>query len=86
MGRFRSLCSAQRFLSAFARACNLFCPRRHLFAVAQYRSTMESRFRYLARCCGARRVLNQPTGRRPPVNRHAGTHLLLSYEGRRFVG
>ncbi len=44
MGRFRCPISAQRFLSTFARVCNLFRPRRHLLTASQYRSTMQDRF------------------------------------------
>lgn len=44
MGRFRYPVSAQRFLSAFARVCNLFRPRRHLLTAPEYRSTLQSRF------------------------------------------
>jgi putative transposase len=44
MGRFRSPPSAQQFLSAFARACNLFRPRRHLLTAIQYHSTLQQRF------------------------------------------
>ena len=45
MQGFRSLHSAQQFLSLFSRTCNLFRPRRHLLAAAEYRSTMQVRFR-----------------------------------------
>jgi putative transposase len=44
MGRFRCPTSAQRFLAAFARVCNLFRPRRHLLSAAAYRSTLRDRF------------------------------------------
>ena len=42
---FKSMNSAQQFLSLFSRACNLFRPRRHLLSAAEYRTTMEARFR-----------------------------------------
>ena len=44
MGRFRCPLSAQRFLSAFARVCNLFRPRRHLLRASEYRSILRERF------------------------------------------
>ena len=44
MGRFRCSVSAQRFLSAFTRVCNLFRPRRHLLRASEYRSTLRERF------------------------------------------
>ena len=44
MGRFRCPISAQRFLSAFARLCNLFRPRRHLLSASEYRSILRERF------------------------------------------
>ncbi len=40
MRRFKSLVSAQRFLDAFSRACNLFRPARHRLTAAAYRATM----------------------------------------------
>ena len=43
MGRFRCPISAQRFLSAFARVCNLFRPRRHLLGASEYRSILRER-------------------------------------------
>ena len=45
MQRFKSSAQAQRFLTAFSRVCNLFRPRRHLLAAAEYRTTMQARFR-----------------------------------------
>jgi putative transposase len=45
MQGFRSMDSAQQFLSLYSRVCNLFRPRRHLLAAAQYRTTMHTRFR-----------------------------------------
>jgi putative transposase len=45
MQGFKSMDSAQRFLCLFSRACNLFRPRRHLLTAAQYRTTMQARFR-----------------------------------------
>jgi putative transposase len=45
MQGFWSVGSAQHFLSLFSRTCNLFRPRRHLLTAAQYRSTMQARFR-----------------------------------------
>ena len=44
MGRFRCPISAQRFLSAFVRVCNLFRPRRHLIGASEYRSILRDRF------------------------------------------
>jgi putative transposase len=44
MGRFRCPTSAQRFLSAFARVCNLFRPRRHLLSATEYRAILRDRF------------------------------------------
>lgn len=44
MGRFRCPTSAQRFLSAFARICNLFCPRRHLLSATEYHGILRDRF------------------------------------------
>ncbi len=44
MGRFRCPTSAQRFLAAFARVCNLFRPGRHLLSASEYRSTLQERF------------------------------------------
>jgi putative transposase len=44
MQGFKSMDSAQRFLRFFRRVCNLFRPRRHLLAAAQYRTTMQARF------------------------------------------
>ena len=43
MCRFRSAASAQRFLDAFSRVCNLFRPGRHRLAVANYRRVMRER-------------------------------------------
>jgi putative transposase len=43
MRRFKSAATAQRFLEAFTRACNLFRPRRHLLPAAMYRVTMGER-------------------------------------------
>jgi putative transposase len=43
MRRFRSCASAQRFLSAFSRVCNLHRPRRHLLTAAAYRAAMHER-------------------------------------------
>jgi putative transposase len=43
MRRFKSAVSAERFLDAFSRVGNLFCPRRHLLAAAAYRATMHER-------------------------------------------
>lgn len=37
--------SAQQFLSLFIRVCNLFRPRCHLLAAAQYLTTLQVRFR-----------------------------------------
>ena len=45
MQGFRSITSAQQFLSFFSRICNLFRPRRHLLSAAEYRTSMELRFR-----------------------------------------
>ena len=45
MQGFRSMDSTQHFLSLFSRVCNLFRPRRHLLLAAEYRSTLELRFR-----------------------------------------
>jgi putative transposase len=45
MQGFKSMNSTQQFLSLFSRVCNLFRPRRHLLPAAQYRTTMEVRFR-----------------------------------------
>ena len=45
MQGFKSMHSAQQFLCLFSRVCNLFRPRRHLLRAAQYRTTMEVRFR-----------------------------------------
>jgi putative transposase len=44
MGRFRCPVSAQRFLSAFARASNLFRVRRHLLPASEYRTALQERF------------------------------------------
>ena len=42
---FKSMDSAQQFLSLFSRVCNLFRPRRHLLSADDYRATMQARFR-----------------------------------------
>jgi putative transposase len=44
MQRFKSIDSAQRFLSVFSRFCNHFRVRRHLTSVSEYRSTLRERF------------------------------------------
>lgn len=44
MQGFRSIDSAQQFLSLYSRVCNLFRPRRYLLTAAEYRSTMRSGF------------------------------------------
>jgi putative transposase len=44
MQGFRSIDSAQHFLSLFSRVCNLFRPRRHLLTAEQYRTSMPVRF------------------------------------------
>ena len=44
MGRFRCPLSAERFLSAFARVCNLFRPRRHLLRASEYRGILRECF------------------------------------------
>ena len=44
MGRFRGHVSAQRFLSSFARVCNLFRPGRHLLSASEYRTLLRRRF------------------------------------------
>jgi putative transposase len=41
--RFKSAMSAQRFLDAFARVCNLFRPRRHLLDAEAYHAPMRER-------------------------------------------
>ena len=43
MGPFRCPISAQRFLSAFARVCHRFRPRRHLLSASEYRSILRER-------------------------------------------
>jgi putative transposase len=43
MRRFKSAVSAQRFLDAFSRVCNLFRPRRHRLSAAAYRATLRER-------------------------------------------
>lgn len=45
MQGFKSIGSAQQFLSLYSRICNLFRPRRHLLAAAEYRTSMQARFR-----------------------------------------
>ena len=44
MGRLRCPAFAQRFLSSFARVCNLFRPGRHLLSASAYRATLQERF------------------------------------------
>ena len=44
MRRFKSVPSAQRFLDAFSRVCNLFRPGCHRLGAAEYRATMQERF------------------------------------------
>ena len=53
MQGFRSMDSAQQFLSLFSPVCNLFRPRRHLRPAAPYRSTMAVRFRTWSEITGA---------------------------------
>ena len=43
MRRFKSVVSAQRFLDAFSRVCNLLRPGRHRLSAAAYRGTMQER-------------------------------------------
>jgi putative transposase len=43
MRRFKSVASAQRFLDAFSRVCNLLRPGRHRLSAAAYRGTMQER-------------------------------------------
>jgi putative transposase len=44
MGRFRCAISAQRFLAAFTRTCNLFRPRRRSVTAPEYRVALRERF------------------------------------------
>jgi putative transposase len=44
MQRFKSIDSAQRFLSVFSRFYNRFRVRRHLTSASEYRSTLQERF------------------------------------------
>ena len=44
MQRFKSMISAQRFLSAFSRFCNHFRLRRHLLNASEYRTILQARF------------------------------------------
>ena len=44
MRRFKTAPSAQRFLAAFSRVCNLFRPGRHRLGAAAYREAMRERF------------------------------------------
>ena len=43
MRRFKSAASAQRFLDAFSRVCDLLRPRRHRLSAAAYRAIMRER-------------------------------------------
>ena len=43
MRRFKAPASAQRFLDAFSRVCNLLRPGRHHLTAAAYRATMQER-------------------------------------------
>ncbi len=52
MQRFKSVGSAQQFLSLFSRVHNLFRPRRHLLTAAAYRSSMEVRFHTWSKITG----------------------------------
>ena len=45
MHGFRPVDLAQQFLLFYSRVCNLFRPRRHLYAAAEYRMSMQARFR-----------------------------------------
>jgi putative transposase len=45
MQRFKSMASAQRFLSAFSRFSNHFRLRRHLLCASEYRARLQARFR-----------------------------------------
>jgi putative transposase len=45
MQGFRSINSAQHFLSLFSGVCTPFRPRRHLLTAEQYRTSMQGRFR-----------------------------------------
>ena len=43
MRRFKSLTSAQRFITAFSRSCSHFRVRRHLLTAAEYRAVRHAR-------------------------------------------
>ena len=43
MRRFKPVVSAQRFLDALSRVCNLLRPGRHRLSAAAYRGTMQER-------------------------------------------
>lgn len=49
MQGFKSIGSAQQFLSLYSRICNLFRPRRHLLAAAECRTSMQARFPHVER-------------------------------------
>jgi putative transposase len=56
MRRFKSAASAQRFLDAFTRVCNLFRPGRHRLPAVMYRAAMRERvatWREVAELCAA---------------------------------
>ena len=44
MQRFKSLTSAEQFLSAFSRFCNHFRLRRHLLKASEYRNALQARY------------------------------------------
>ena len=56
MQGFKSVNSAQQFLSLYSRVCNLFRPRRHLLAAAEYRTILQGRFRTWSQITGVVRA------------------------------
>jgi putative transposase len=56
MQGFRSIDSAQHFVSLFSRVCNLFRPRRHLLTAEQYRTSLQGRFRTWSEITGVVRA------------------------------
>ena len=52
MQGFKSVDSAQQFLSLYSRVCNLFGPRRPLLPAAEYRMSMQGRFRTWSKITG----------------------------------
>jgi putative transposase len=69
MRRFKSVASAQRFLTTFSGFCNHFRVRRHLLAAAEYRTVRHLRYaNWRDLVAAAPRGLNDPQHSAAPIS------------------